>query len=84
MQVGVNVQKDQLVVVRATTETKELTRMIVKEAYLAGAKKVIMQWGDEHISRFAYDHQSIETLEDIPNYVIEQNRYYVDNNACFH
>ncbi len=81
--VGVNVQKDQLVVVRATPESKELTRLIVKEAYLAGAKKVITQWSDEEISRYAYDYQSVESLEEIPSYVIEQNRYYVDNGACF-
>ncbi|MDY0210775.1 MAG: aminopeptidase [Acholeplasma sp.] len=83
VKVGVNVQKDQVVVVRATTETKELTRLIVKEAYLAGAKKVITQWSDDYLTRYAYDYQSVETLEEIPNYSIEQSRYYVDNNACF-
>lgn len=83
VQVGVNVQKDQLVVVRATPESKELTRLIVKEAYLAGAKKVITQWSDEYLSRYAFDYQTIETLEEVPSYVIEQNRYYVDQGACF-
>ena len=37
VKVGANVQKDQLVIVRATTETKEIVREVVKEAYLAGA-----------------------------------------------
>ena len=40
VQVGVNVQKGQIVVVRATTEVKELTREVVKEAYKVGKKKV--------------------------------------------
>ena len=83
VKVGVNVQKDQVVVVRATTETKELTRLIVKEAYEAGAKKVITQWSDDYLTRYAYDYQSVETLEEVPGYAIETNRYYVDNNACF-
>ena len=83
VKVGVNVQQGQLVVVRATTETKELTRLIVKEAYLAGASKVITQWSDEEITRYAYDFQSIEVLEDVPNYIIETNRYYVEQGACF-
>ena len=78
-----NVQQGQLVVVRATTETKELTRLIVKEAYLAGASKVITQWSDEEITRYAYDFQTIEVLEDIPSYIIETNRYYVEQGACF-
>ena len=80
--VGVNVQKDQLVVVRATTETKELTRLIVKEAYECGAKKVIVQWSDEYLTRLAYDYQSVETLEEVPNYIIETNQYYVNQGAC--
>lgn len=83
VKVGVNVQKDQLVVVRATTETKELTRLIVKEAYEAGARKVITQISDELLTRYAYDYQSVETLEDVPSYVVETNRYYVDQGACF-
>ena len=33
VKVGVNVQKGQTVVLRSSTETKELARMIVEEAY---------------------------------------------------
>ena len=42
VKVGVNVQKDQVVVIRTTTEAVELTREIAKQAYLAGAKKFIL------------------------------------------
>ena len=55
----------------------------MKEAYEAGAKKVITQWSDDYLTRYAYDYQSVETLEEVPGYSIETNRYYVDNNACF-
>ena len=37
---GVNVQKNQVVVIRSSTETKELARALSKQAYLVGAKKV--------------------------------------------
>ncbi len=83
VRVGVNVQKDQLVVVRATTETKEITREVVKEAYLAGAKRVHVQWSDDYVSHSGLTYQSVETLEDIPNWVVEQYKGFVDQGACF-
>lgn len=83
VKVGVNVQKDQIVVVRGSTETKELAREITKQAYLAGAKKVYVQWSDDYVSKYTYEYASTETLEDIENWVIEQAKYTVENNACF-
>lgn len=83
VKIGVNVQKDQIVVVRASTETKELVRAITKHAYLVGAKKVSVQWSDDYVTKYTYEHASTETLEDIQEWVVEQARYNVDNNACF-
>ena len=83
VKVGVNVQKDQMVVVRGTTETKELIREIAEQAYLAGAKSVIVQWSDDYVSKSSLMHQSIETLETIPKWIIEQNMYFVEQGACF-
>jgi aminopeptidase len=81
--VGVNVQKDQIVVIRATTETKEIVREIAEEAYLSGASKVMVQWSDDYVSRSSLKHQSIENLEDISSWIIEQYKETVDKNACF-
>ncbi|MFA7589442.1 MAG: aminopeptidase [Acholeplasmataceae bacterium] len=81
--VGVNVQQDQQVVVRTTTEAKELAREVVKEAYLKGAKKVHVQWSDDYVTRTGLMHMSEETLTDIHQWQIDQNRYFVEQNACF-
>ena len=80
---GVNVQKDQIVVIRATTETKDFVRILTKAAYLAGAKKVYAQFSDDYVSRHTYEYASVETLEDIDNWVVEQSKFFVENNACF-
>lgn len=80
---GVNVQKDQLVVIRSTTETKELAREITEAAYLAGASRVLVEWSDDFVSRSGYTHMSVETLEDIPNWLVEQYQMFVDKGACF-
>lgn len=81
--VGANVQPGQVVVLRSNTESRELARMIVEKAYQAGAKKVIVDWSDEYVSKYSYLHQDLETLKNIPEYAVSKNRYYVDNNACF-
>jgi aminopeptidase len=81
--VGANVQKDQVVVIRGTTETKELIREIAEEAYVAGAKSVHVQWSDDYVSRSSLKHQSIEDLENIPQWIVDQNKDYVEKGACF-
>jgi len=81
--VGANVQKDQIVVIRGTTETKELIREIAEEAYLAGAKKVMVQWSDDYVSKSALKHQKVEDLEVVSPWLIEQHKEVVEQGACF-
>jgi len=82
VEVGANVQKDQVVVVNAPTQAAEMARIVTKFAYEAGAKKVIINWRDEVAGRYTYEYESIETLQDIPKYSIDRMQYFVDNNAC--
>lgn len=81
VRVGINVSEGQTVVVRSNLESKELTREIVKEAYEAGARKVIVDWADEYTSKYAFLYMNDEALMEVPEYVIEKNRYYVDKTA---
>ncbi len=81
--IGANVQKDQPVVIRATTETKDLVRAITKSAYQAGAKEVIVQWGDDYVSRLGLEHRSAENLENIPEWQVQQTQHFIDIGACF-
>lgn len=83
VKVGANVQKDQIVVIRTSTETKELAREVAEQAYLAGARRVHVQWSDEFISRQSLLHASLEELTQVPNYLVDQYQHYVDQGACF-
>jgi aminopeptidase len=82
VQIGANVQKDQVVVVNASTESKEIARKVTEEAYKAGAKKVIVNWRDDYTGKMAVEYQSTETLQEIPEYAIERYKYFVNNGAC--
>ena len=56
VRVGLNVQKGQKVVVTSPVDCADIARLAVEEAYAAGAKDVIMRWGDDKISRLRYDN----------------------------
>jgi aminopeptidase len=81
--VGANVQKDQIAVIRTTTETKELAREIAEEAYLAGAKQVVIQWSDDFVSRSSLKHMTLTNLEKVSPWIIEQYQELVQEGACF-
>ena len=55
VRVGANVQPGQDVVVTCLVEHAEIARAIVREAYRAGAKHVIVQYGDLHTRRAAIE-----------------------------
>jgi aminopeptidase len=76
------VQKDQIVVVNAPTQAAEIARKVVKNAYEAGAKKVIVNWRDELTNRYSFDYETIESLQQIPQYAIDKMHFFVDNGAC--
>ncbi|MGE0003780.1 MAG: aminopeptidase [Candidatus Izemoplasmatales bacterium] len=80
---GVNVQQGQNVVIRASVETKDLVRLLTEEAYLAGAKKVYVQWSDEYVSRLGYLYMDDETLADIAPSYLQMQHEFVDSGACF-
>ena len=82
VEVGANVQKDQLVVVSTSTETRELARLIVKAAYNAGARTVNVQWSDAYVSRHNYDGMSIEALEEIPEWTVDKSKYFIEQGGC--
>ena len=82
VKVGANVQKGQMVVVRASTDTPEIVRAVVHEAYEAGASNVHVVWTDSYVSHDALIYRSAESLADIPEYVIDMYKSFVDKGAC--
>ena len=56
VRVGVNVQPGQDVYVNAHVEHVDLARAIVEQAYLAGARRVVMDYVDPHVRRSLIEH----------------------------
>lgn len=62
---GLNLDKGQDVVLTAGLEELDFVRMVIKECYLAGAGKVVINWTDMEIAKMAQDFQSEENLSQL-------------------
>lgn len=79
---GVNVQKGQTLLLNIKAEHYEFGRMLVDEAYAAGAKKVVVKFGDDYISKSNTVNQDLETLVDIPKWFVEEYDDYLSQDLC--
>lgn len=83
VQVGVNVQKGQTLVINAAIETAEFIRLVVKKAYEAGAKNVIVNWNDDTISRLKYDLAPDEAFQEYPMWRAKEVEELAEKGAAF-
>ncbi|MBQ6494050.1 MAG: aminopeptidase [Erysipelotrichaceae bacterium] len=80
---GVNVQKDQPVIINANVHDLEFVKKVVRYAYEAGAKYVTVNWRDTDLDKMAYQYMSKETLSVIPQWRYDKVKYEHDNEACY-
>ncbi|WP_326910867.1 aminopeptidase [Sedimentibacter sp. MB31-C6] len=83
LQRGVALEKNQILVIETSTDTIDFLRILTKQAYELGAKDVVVHYTDHELTKIRLQHASVETLTDVPNWWIESQTYYGDNDACF-
>ena len=81
--IGVNIQKDNILVISSPIETAEFARLITEEAYKSGAKDVIVHYGDQKLTKIKLENSSLETISNIPEWQAESYNYYARQGACF-
>ena len=80
---GVNVREGQEVVVNAPVECAEFARLLVAQAYAAGALHVTMQWHDDAVQRLTYENVETAYFEQVPQWQREQLDSLAREGACF-
>lgn len=75
---GLNVSQNDNVVINADLEQAKLVRLLVKHAYQLGAAHVKVNWMDDELSRLGYEYQTLESLQTIPQYKIEESKYDIE------
>lgn len=66
VRVGANVQPGQVFVISAMIDTAEFVRLLVRKGYEAGAKQVIVKYGDETVNRLRFEMAPEESFQEPP------------------
>ncbi|MBS4179239.1 aminopeptidase [Lederbergia citrea] len=83
VKVGVNVQVGQTLAINTTIDNAEFIRIVVKKAYEAGAKNVIVNWNDDVVSRLKYDLAPDEAFQEYPKWRAREMEELAENGAAF-
>ena len=76
--IGANVQKGQDVVIYADVDQEELVTYIVEECYKLKARKVIVNWNSDKVSKLNLLKENVKTLSEVTPFEIEKQKYYND------
>ena len=79
---GVNVQKGQEVFITAELDQPEFVAMVVEECYRRKAKKVVVDWNYQPLTKLHVRHQSLTTMSTLDNYEEARWQHYVDTIPC--
>lgn len=82
IQVGANVQPNQTVMIQAIPEHVDFVRLLSEEAYKQGAKRVVVKFNDDYLTRLNYINQDIETLKQVSPWFLDEYQEYMDEGYC--
>ncbi|GIM27662.1 aminopeptidase [Clostridium polyendosporum] len=80
---GVNIQKDQTLVVMSPIECAPFTRMVADIAYDEGAKDVVIHWNDELSAKIRFLKAPEEVFETMPQWQVDALISYAEKGAAF-
>ena len=75
---GINVQKGQEVTIYAGLDQPEFVQMVVEEAYKAKAKKVVVEWNYQPLTKVHYRYQSVKTLGTVEEWQKARQQHFCD------
>ncbi|NEW06463.1 aminopeptidase [Paenibacillus sp. SYP-B3998] len=82
IRIGVNLQKGQDLMIESPMESLELTRLIVKKAYEAGASFVQVHWQDDLITRSRFEYAVDEAIDYYPDWYTSMLERFVENGGA--
>lgn len=83
VKVGVNLQKDQILVINSPIECADFARTIAEEAFAAGAHDVVVSWGDELLAHIRYAGGKKELFTEFPEWRRKFYTDYAEQGAAF-
>ncbi len=83
VQVGINMQKNQTLVISSPIECADFARLAQIEAYKAGAREVVLRWIDEKSARITYDMAADAVFDEFPEWSKSFFNGYAESGAAF-
>lgn len=75
---GVNIQKGQEVWITASLDQPKFVEMLVKECYILGAKKVVVDWVCDKLTVLDSKYMTQEAMNEMPNWQVEKMKYQAE------
>lgn len=79
---GVNVQPGQTLVINADPIHHEFVEILTETAYQKGARKVIVEFGSESLSRLHYKYRSLEDITEVADWEVAKYDSYLAEDLC--
>ena len=73
IEIGLNVQKGQIVIINSPVECAEFARLCVKAAYEVGARQVVMNWRDDVVAREYWLNAADEVFDEVFPWEVQKN-----------
>lgn len=81
--VGLNVQKGQTIMINTTIDAVEFTRLVVRKAYEAGAKRVYVHYSDPVQTRMHFEMAPDEAFLEYPEWSVVQRDEIIGTGGSF-
>ena len=82
VKVGVNIQPGQYLLVNTSVDALDFARLVVKEAYKAGAGRVHVNFSDGQIDRAYFEHASEEEFNRFPEWIVKMRDELIERKGA--
>ncbi|WP_085993965.1 aminopeptidase [Oceanobacillus senegalensis] len=82
LKTGVNLQKNQAIMINAPIDGADFTRIVARKAYEMGAKDVHINWTDDELTLLKYENAPDEVIGNFPEWRVKLHDMYAEDGAC--
>jgi len=82
VKMGVNVTAGKYVLLNCPIQAADIARAIEREAFDAGARNVIINWGDDQSERIRFEKAALSEFETVPDWRAESRNFYAREGCC--
>src|SRR5699024_7091569 len=83
LQMGVNLQKDQALVINGPVKGAAFVRLVAHKAYELDAQEMLQNWEDDEQSLLKYQRATEEVIENFADWKVQLQETYAKDGAAF-